>query len=176
MQRGAQDVGRTGVDTNRRSPTLNLILDRSRTDVGAALREAREAARRQDPTLAGIVREILVERILRPALVSEVRPGAGKLVDSMGGDSRPLDVIAYAPELVPQGLVDAKAGVFPVESCLHCVDVKSALTSLAVRNAVEAARSIRRLQYLPTLSRAGGGETTARCPPPSYALFAFPAT
>ncbi|MEM7205472.1 MAG: DUF6602 domain-containing protein [Planctomycetota bacterium] len=155
---------------------MNPILDRLRTAVGRALREAREATRLRDQTTTGTggaARELLVESILRPALPPDVSFASGKLVDAMGGASRPLDVVVYAPRIVPLGFCSTHTDFFPTEAVLSAVAVESKLTSAGVRNAVEATRSVRRLQLLPTGYHWREGEETARCPAPKFALFAL---
>ncbi|MFK7740412.1 MAG: DUF6602 domain-containing protein [Planctomycetota bacterium] len=154
---------------------LNPIRDRHRTAVAEALRQALAAITLQAPQANRIAREMLVASILRPALTSQVSIAGGKLVDAVGGVSHAIDVMVYASEIAPQGLVDvsaAAASTVAAEAGLHCVSAHANLTSAAVREACEAARSVRSLHFGPTHDATDERGQTSRCPPPNFALFA----
>ncbi|WP_146010720.1 DUF6602 domain-containing protein [Halomonas heilongjiangensis] len=153
--------------------TENPIRSRTRIAVQSALQEAKAASSLVHPGLIGHIREILVERILRPVLTPEIHFGTGKLVDVKGNLSKQLDVILYSPEIMPPGLYDHRTGLFPAESCLYSVEVKSKLNKCGIEEAVKGAESIRNLSYLSTEYFFGTGYQQAETPLPICALFAF---
>ena len=152
---------------------MNPIKDRLKIAVQATLQEANAASNLEHPGLIGNIREILVERILRPVITPEIHFGTGKLVDVKGNLTKQLDVILYSPEIMPPGLYDQRTGVFPAESCLYTVEVKSTLNSDAIKQAVDGAQSVRNLFYLPTQYHAGPNSQAGDIALPISALFAF---
>lgn len=123
----------------------NPLRTRFRNAVAAALAEAHSANDLAHPGLVGTIRELVVEKLLRPIVPPEIEFGTGKLVDSNGRLSSQIDVVVYAPQVMPPFLHDARHGVFPVESCLYAIEVKSLLTKQEVKSCVGRASEIRKL-------------------------------
>lgn len=123
--------------------------------------------------LRGIAREIMLENLLRPVLPPEVKVGTGKLTDVRGHLTRQIDLVLYSPQILPPGLYDQRLGIFPVESALYTVEVKSTLDRQEVRMAVENARSILQMRVLPTNYWVAGKPTGGPTALPVRALFAF---
>lgn len=98
--------------------------------------------------LKGIAREIFVARMMMPVMPPEVRNGSGQLVSHDGKNSSQIDVVLYAPHILPAALFDTSTGLFPVEATLYTIEVKSRLTAANLKEAIANARSIR---VLPTI-------------------------
>lgn len=126
-----------------------IFRDKFRIQVQSALAEAKSAARSEHNGLAGKIREILVDKILRPAIDPRVRIGTGKIVDSFGNLSREMDIVLYCPEILPPVLHDEKTGFFPIESCLYSIEVKSTLTAGELKDAYTKALSLEPLVPAP---------------------------
>ncbi|MFC1761058.1 DUF6602 domain-containing protein [Planctomycetota bacterium] len=120
------------------------------SNIRKAINDADEASNLGHPGLIGRLREICVSQILLPLLPPEVKCGTGQLTDCKGNLSDEIDVILYAPGIFPPALFDEKNGIFPVESCLYTIEVKSCLRSKDVKAAVTNAQSVRDLHLLPT--------------------------
>ena len=82
----------------------------------------------EHPYLNGKYKEILVGQLLEPLLSSDYSVGSGKVVDSHGKISHEIDVLLYSKRILPPQLYSDTFGVFPVESVLSCIEVKSTLT------------------------------------------------
>lgn len=144
------------------------------SNIRKAIQDADDASSLGQPALIGRLREICLTQIFQPALPPEVKCGTGQLADSKGNLSAEIDVILYAPGILPPALFDEKNGIFPVESCLYAIEVKSRLTAQEVKSAVSNAQSVRNLWLLPTDYWVGKqgyiGQPTVY---PINALFAF---
>jgi hypothetical protein len=100
--------------------------------------------------LKGQLREILAGKLIFPTLPPEVRIGTGQLVSVNGQLSPQSDVILYAPSILPPSLYDEKSGLFPVESCLYSIEIKSKLTATELQSAIKNAQDVRTLPLLQT--------------------------
>jgi len=152
---------------------MNLIRAKVITEVASAITQARKASDLNHPGLVGSAREILVERMLKPCSSPELRYGTGKLTDHCGMLSRELDVIISAPSILPPALYNDRLGVFPIESCLYVVEVKSTLTRQELQRCVDNARSIRSLSSLPARHITGLQDVLGPMLNPIYTVFAY---
>ncbi len=64
-------------------------------------------------------------------------------------------------------------GIFPAESCLYNVEVKSQLNSTELKRSIAGAKSVQELDYLPTQYHTGTKTETGSPALPISALFAF---
>jgi hypothetical protein len=130
--------------------------------------------------LRGTLREILVSQLLEPVLPPETRLGSGQIVSLDGSKSPQIDVLIYAPRIMPPSLFDATSGFFPIESCLYTIEVKSRLTNQNLQIAINNARTLRSMPLvttehwviLPTEPKTFS-PIHADTPIPVTALFAF---
>ena len=130
-------------------------------DCRGAIAKAKLLAPLKHKGLQGQLREVLMRDMLNPVLPPEIRQGTGKLVSYLGDESPQLDVILYAPSILPPWLLDENTGFFPAKSCLYSIEVKSRLTAEELRKAISSARKTRSMPLV--------GETVV----PITALFAF---
>lgn len=150
----------------------NIFRDHYKRAIKAAVEKAKSAKLADHSGLEGQIREVVVDELLRPMLPPSVAIGTGKLTDADGNLSQQSDVVIYYSGILPPVMIDAKLGFFPVESCLCCIEVKTKLSAADVRDAVEKARSIRGLNYLPTVDQLKG-TITPHGPRVVNVLFAF---
>jgi hypothetical protein len=104
--------------------------------------------------LVGTIREILIEKLLEPVLSPDVKFGKGKIIDAYGNLSSEIDIIVYYPKILPPILYDSKTGVFPLESCLYSIEVKSILSSSTLKDSIEKAKKLDSLIPLPGNARS----------------------
>lgn len=142
-------------------------------NVASAISDAHAASDVAHPALTGQVREILVSRMLRPVLISEVNIGTGKIVNSQGKLSKQIDVILYASQILPPSLYDEKTGLFPIESCLYSIEVKSKLNATNLKEAIDKAVSVHSLPVLQSEHWTGTTIVKSGTPLPVNTLFAF---
>jgi hypothetical protein len=146
----------------------------------AAVAEARAAGALEHPGIKGAVREILVGKMIEPILTPEVKIGTGQLVSYTGEISPQVDVVLYNPSIMPRVVFDAALGLFPVESVLYSLEVKSILSKQLLKKSISDAREIRKLTMLAAehIRYTGNPQDPvqilrAGTPHPINALFAF---
>jgi len=94
---------------------------------------------------------MLLEQLIRPWLPPYCQVGSGTIIDS-DGTSRALsedDLVIYDPGLAPPLLLSPRDGIFPVESVLEKIEVKSQLTRDEMRHALRSAIGVHELKMLP---------------------------
>ena len=152
---------------------VNLIRKKFLSELKGALEEAKFAAEIEHKGLEGNIREILVERFLRPVIPPEIRIGSGKLIDCSGRLSNQIDVVLYAPEIVPAAMFDVKLGLFPAECCLYSIEVKTKLTRANLKTSISSAKTTRKLRLLNTELWTDGKPRATYTPIPINVIFAF---
>lgn len=117
-----------------------LFRSRLTNAIKHALNEAHNAADVDHPGLVGRFRELLVAQILRPMLPRDYDLGTGKIVDSTGKMTSEVDIVVFHRNAIPPILWSDRDGVFPIESCLYAIEVKSRLTSAGVQDSLRKAQ------------------------------------
>ena len=158
----------------------NLFRQRFVTSARHGVEEAADLDPLDHQGLKGTLREIVVGKIFQPVLPPDVRIATGKIAASDGGMSSQIDLILYAPNILPPALYDDKQGFVPAESALYTIEVKSRLTGEGLNQAIDNARSVRSLKLLPTTHWIVTGDAdspikkiNSGTPYPINALFAF---
>jgi hypothetical protein len=103
-----------------------ILVSRAKGAVvsASALREMGHAVTK------GLLREIIIRELLRPLLPASAGIGQGIVVSAFEEQSSQQDIVIYHRELIPSLLLDQTNGVFPIESVISCLEVKSRLTSV----------------------------------------------
>lgn len=94
------------------------------------------------PGEKGAFREFFIAQLVRPLLPLHYGIGSGVVVDADGQQSRQSDLIIYDRRLLPPILVGGDRGLFPIDSVLAVVEVRSILKRSDYKNLVDAARRL----------------------------------
>jgi hypothetical protein len=140
--------------------------------VRAAVAAAGAASGIRHAGLKGQLREIAVRELFRPMLPADVGLGTGEIIDATGGRSRQHDVVLFDRRILPPVLGEGSIGIFPVESVMYAIEVKSRLTRKGMREAHEAARELWGLSLL-SGTFEGDVPIPTEVPRPIVAMFAF---
>lgn len=97
--------------------------------------------------LRGQFREIFVRELLRPLIPVHIGLGTGEIATADGQHSRQQDVVMYDTRVLPPFLADPSVGLFPLESVLYTIEVKSVLMAGDLRQAHESAQQIDGFEY-----------------------------
>ena len=106
-----------------------LLRDEFISKIANALNRAASASNLEHHVLEGRVREIFAEELLKPILYPGVEIGTGKIVDSVGTLSAETDLVIYSRNTLPPYVYGHDIGVYPIESCIYAIEVKSTLTA-----------------------------------------------
>jgi len=130
--------------------------------------------------LKGRIREIFVEDLVMPLLPSFVGVGTGKIIDSEEGQSAECDVVIYDRDVMPPLLLGQREAIFPIESVLYSIEVKTTLNMRELRDVTAKAKRVKELKHRPPRYPEGRGYGTVLkpnndCPRPApiCCLFAF---
>lgn len=104
-----------------------------------ALADSDIASEKKHPYLTGKVREILLNSLINPLLNKKYSSGTGHVVDFNGNQSKEMDICLYSNNLLPpffHTLTD-KLGMFPIESVMKCIEVKSVINKRNLKDAFD---------------------------------------
>lgn len=121
----------------------NQYQDLLRSKVTSAISQAKAAAGFSHQGVKGAVLELLISQLFKPLLPADIGVGTGQIIESYSGKmSGQIDIILYNKAILPPILVDDKLGVFPIESVLYTIEVKTTLNATELRMAHESAKDL----------------------------------
>lgn len=114
-----------------------------RGKVSAAIAQARSAAEITHKGVKGAVLEILLSKLFKPLLPADIGVGTGQIIDAFGNVPSPqVDIVIYNKAILPPVLIDESVGLFPIESVLYTIEVKTKLSSKELKTAHASAKLI----------------------------------
>ena len=147
--------------------TNPLLRDYMVGKIKGAIAEAHALRGISHQLLKGRLREIVYENLLSPLLPPSFMLGSGAVVDHEGGQSGEVDIIVCNKSIMPPFNIGVRDGLFPVETCLYALEIKSTLKSEDIKTTIRKFRSVHDLATLP------GGGIVENAYFPVTALFAF---
>ena len=118
----------------------DLILARIHAGIAAA--EAVQNMKHKG--LKGQLREIVIRDILRPLLPSDIGVGTGEIISYDNKQSREQDIVIFDKRILPPILAEQVHGIFPIESVLYTIEVKSILTANEIKKSHRSASEVPR--------------------------------
>lgn len=149
------------------------ILD---NQIKKALVEAELAGKIKHPYLTGKLREIVLHQLIEPMLNDNYSIGNGKIIDYNGTMSGEIDLCIYSKNLHPPVFFSSneKLGVFPVESVLNAIEVKSEFNLRNLRDAFSKFNKLdKELVYTAAYHDEKNDVIETYFIKPHYTLFAF---
>lgn len=149
------------------------ILD---SQIKKGLADAKSAIELKHSYLTGRLREIVLNELIQPMLNNNYSIGNGKIVDYLGNISNEIDLCIYSKNLHPPIFFSSsdKMGIFPFESVLNTIEVKSEFN---LKNLRDAFLKFDQLDKELIMTAAYHDERGDVVPTyfikPHYALFAF---
>jgi hypothetical protein len=116
--------------------------------IAAAIGDARAATVITHSGVKGTIREILVRDLFRPLLPSDLGIGTGQVATANNELSPQQDVVIYNRRILPPVLFEETVGIFPVESVLATVEVKTMLNAGELQSAYNNAKTLHSYSYL----------------------------
>jgi len=114
-----------------------------RGKIAAAIAQARAAAKITHKGVKGAVLEILLSKLFRPLLPADIGIGTGQIIDAYGNTPSPqIDIVIYNKAILPPILIDESVGLFPIESVLYTIEVKTKLNSRELKTAHASAKLV----------------------------------
>ncbi|KKR45834.1 MAG: hypothetical protein UT82_C0021G0010 [Parcubacteria group bacterium GW2011_GWB1_40_14] len=91
-------------------------------------------------TTKGFLRESFVSDTLEFFLPNQFGIGSGIIVNHKGDQSKQTDIIIYDNRILPPFIKEQKVGVYPAESVIAVIEVKSILGSKEIKDAEKSAK------------------------------------
>lgn len=101
--------------------------------------DSKTASQNGHPYITGKVRELLLNSLINPLLKQKYCSGSGHVVDYLGNKSKEMDICVYSQNLLPPFFhpISDKFGLFPLESVLACVEVKTNFSKANIKDAYD---------------------------------------
>jgi hypothetical protein len=152
---------------------LRMILD---VKIKKMLSDAKLASKINHPGMAGKLRELFLNDLFRPLLNDKYSSGTGKVTDYRGTLSNEMDICVYSTSLLPPFFFshNDKTGIYPIESVLGCVEVKSLLNQKEIRDAYKKFFFMEReLKFTPGIHDEYNRPKAHYFSKPEYSIFAY---
>jgi hypothetical protein len=146
-----------------------------RGKVSSAILQAKMASKLTHQGVKGSVLEILISQLFRPLLPSDIGVGTGQIIDSFSDNMSPqIDIVIYNKSILPPVLADGNLGLFPIESVLYTIEVKTTLTPSGLATANNSAKYIvKNFKYLQGIRDRNGLFIDHRILTPRAVIFAL---
>jgi hypothetical protein len=115
--------------------------------VGAAVGAAKAVTNVKHEGLKGQLREIVIRDLFRPLLPSDVGVGTGEIISADNRQSTEQDVVIFDKRILPPMVLESAKGIFPIESVLYAIEVKSKMTANEVKTSDKSATELIRFMY-----------------------------
>lgn len=139
----------------------------------SAIAAAKAATDIPHPGLKGEIREILVRDLFRPLLPLDVGVGTGQIVSAFGETSSQQDIVLYDRRILPPILFEERTGLFPIESVLYVIEIKTLLNSTELHRANKAAEQLLKIQFYSGQYDDDDKPLSHNMSRPAYCVFAF---
>jgi len=90
----------------------------------------------------GELKELFVSKVLRSFLTGQFGIGSGIVLNRNGNQSRQMDIVVYDNRIILPFIQEQNIGVYPAESVIATIEVKTTLDKGAVEKAEEAAKEL----------------------------------
>ena len=150
-----------------------LFRNRLIAKIKAAKAEYDNSSPLEHPYMKGRVREIVLQNLIEPILPQDFQIGNGKITDKNGGMSKETDLIIYSNKLIPPILYSERLGVFPIDSCVAAIEVKSTLTAAEIDDTIKKADALVKLKYSSGQFDSSGNPLSHKIGVVTRSLFAF---
>ena len=135
--------------------TRTLLQKHASAAVKSLIERVHSLSEREHRLAKDKLRALFVTNILETFLSSQFGIGSGIILNEMGDESDPVDIIIYDNRILPPFIQQQNIGVYPAESVIATIDVKSWLRKSDLISAEEFAREIHQTIYNPVKSGCG---------------------
>ncbi len=102
--------------------------------------------------IKGKLRELFVSEVLDSFLTSQFGIGTGTIINTDGVQSNEMDIIIYDKRILPPFIQEQDLAVYPIESVIATIEVKSKLDRCALLDTEKSAEILRTKVFNPRAS------------------------
>jgi hypothetical protein len=147
--------------------TFSVYQNVFRARVKSAIEMAKAVDDVHHAETKGLIREILVRELFQPLLPPDIGIGTGLVIDMFNNISPQTDIVIFSKTLTPSITIGDGIGLYPIDSCLLLIEVKTKLKMEELKKAHANAMKIdQTLIYSPPNRRLDSWKAR-------YLLFAF---
>ena len=117
--------------------------------VGGMLDRIRSLSALNHTLTQGQLKEFFVSKVLKAFLTSQFDIGTGVVINHRGDQSRQMDVVIYDNRILPPFIKEQAIGVYPAESVLAVLEIKSSLRKKDLLSAESSAKDLCQRIYDP---------------------------
>lgn len=105
--------------------------------------------------LKGRLRELFTSKILKKFLTDQFDIGTGVIINQRGEQSKQIDIVIYDKRILPPFIKEQKEGVYPAESVLGVIEVRSWVSKGTIKECSNSAKKLFNEIYNPDSSIYG---------------------
>ena len=135
--------------------TRTLLQKHASAAVKSLIERVHSLSEREHRLAKDKLRALFVTNILEAFLPSQFGVGSGFILNEGGDQSDPVDIIIYDNRILPPFIQQQNIGVYPAESVIATISVKSWLRKTDLISAEEFAQGIHQTIYNPAQSCCG---------------------
>lgn len=132
------------------SDLRTLIQSYASAQIAGVLGKINASAKIGHRLTKGELRELFLSDLLRPFLTYEFGLGSGIIVNQDGKESRQTDIIVYDKSIIPPFIKESHIGVYPAESVIATIEVKSNLRKGSIIETEKALKHLYEVVYNPS--------------------------
>jgi hypothetical protein len=129
-----------------------LIQKYSSSIIRGLIERALDLSKLDHRVTKGELRELFVSNTLKAYLTKQFDVGSGIIINQKGKQSNQTDIIIYDNRVLPPFIKEQQIGVYPAESVIATIEVKSNLTKPELLKSEEAAKKLYEKVYDPESS------------------------
>jgi hypothetical protein len=103
----------------------NPIQEHTSELVKGLINESKALRNLDQTTVKGRLKELFISKLLKKFLSSQFGIGSGVIINQAGKMSKQIDIIIYDTRILPPFIEEQEIGVYPVESVLAAIEVRS---------------------------------------------------
>lgn len=90
----------------------------------------------------GELRELFITNVLKQYLTSQFDIGTGIIINQKGEQSNQIDIVIYDNRILPPFIKEQHIGIYPAESVVGTIEIKSKLDKNSILKAEESAKFV----------------------------------
>jgi hypothetical protein len=130
-------------------PTVKLIKKYSSAIVDGFVKKAEACGALEHELTKGEIRELFVSNVLRLFLSSQFSIGTGIIINHKEEQSNQTDIIIYDNRILPPFIKEQHIGIYPAESVIGVIEVKSWLSKTDLTQTEEKMKKLLDVIYHP---------------------------
>ncbi len=106
------------------------------------INESKSLKKLDQTTVNGRLKELFISKLLSKFLTSQFGIGSGVIINQIGKASKQIDIIIYDKRILPPFIVEQNIGVYPIESVLAAIEVRSHVDKSTIKMYAEKATKL----------------------------------